>query len=177
MDTITDTLNADLRNLARSMFNAEEARVHWMALSCAGIRQDDIVHATKDIPGLERIARRLGFSCVPVWNGASVVIIHRPKEPDLLARIAKLPQGARLLVYNDEGDIDEMMDRTFDLAIACIFDRVTKKVIRVFDALEPEKGDSKNRKRLKVDSYIDVELGEINDSSLAIHASRIAALR
>jgi hypothetical protein len=166
-----DILRAsDIRNAVRSRIPEEQVRLHWMALSCVGMRTGDVIHAVAELANLADVARRIGFECVHQPANATVHILHRPKESELLVHVAKLKEGCRMLVYNEMSDIDLMHERSFEVVTACIFDRQSGKVVRIFDPLD-------KKKRTKIDSYIDVELGEINDSSLSIQASKIAALR
>lgn len=171
MALATEYTIADLRDLSVRRCGATHGRINWMALSCAGLLPYDICHVSKELPQMQQIAKAIGLQLTPTANDATLGMLYRPKEPDLLGRVNRLEAGSRLIVFNMEDDIDAMMDRTFDLAIAAVFDRDSGMVLRLFDSLT-EKGD-----RRGLESYIHIELNELTDASLSIQASRIAAMR
>lgn len=160
-----------MRGIIACNCRARDFRIHLMSLSCAGLKKGDIVHAGAELPEIEAMVRGLGyqFSAHPALG--TIIMLHRPRENDLLGQINRLRQGNRIIVYNLESDIETMTERSFELATACIFDSASAKVLRVFDSIPP-KGACR-----RIDSYIDVELDEESDAGLSIHASRIAALR
>lgn len=159
-----------LRDVVRARVHRDHVRIHWMALGSAGIRPGETIMVPREYEFLADIAADLGCVRTMTAAQATIVVLARPNESDLLNQISKLSSGRRLIVYNNERDIDAMPERCFDLVTACVFDRESKKVVRVFDPI-------RGGKRTCVDSYVNVELTDINDSSLSIHASRIAALR
>lgn len=159
-----------LKDVVRGRVRRDHLRIHWMALGSAGIRPGETIVVPREYDFLGDIAEDLGCIRTTTMAQATIIVLARPNESDLLNQISKLVAGRRLIVYNDERDIDAMPERCFDLVTACVFDRESKKVVRVFDPI-------KGGKRTCVDSYVNVELTDINDSSLSIHASRIAALR
>jgi len=142
-------------------------RIHYMAMSCIGLQQKDVVHVVPTLDCIQEVMNELGIPCVGHPAMATVVIQDRPRETDLLTQLSRLRKGNRILVFNDECDIEHMPERCFELVTACIFDHESKRVLRVFDGYKPR----------KIQSYIDVELNDISDSALAISATRIAALR
>lgn len=164
----TPTIN--LRDVVRTRVRREHHRIHWLTLGAAGMKAGERIHVPMDYDFIADIAIMIG--CVRTFSAsqADLLILSRPKEADLLSQISRLTKGRRIIVYNEESDIDSMPPRCFDIATACVFDRESRKVVRVFDPID-------NGKRTYVGSYINVELMDINDSSLSIHASRIAALR
>lgn len=159
-----------LRDVIRTRVKREHLRIHWLALGAAGMRPGDKVHVPMGYEFISEVANAMGCLRVDNPNHAHIVILSKPRENELLSQISRIARGNRIVVYNDENDIDEMTPRCFDLATACVFDRESGKVVRLFDHIE-------DGRRTTVSSYINVELTDINDSSLSIHASRIAALR
>lgn len=142
-------------------------RLNLMAMSCIGLQPKDVVHVVPSLEAIQEVVNQLSIPCVGHPAMATVVIQDRPRETDLLTQLSRLRQGNRILVFNDECDIEHMPERCFELVTACIFDHRSKKVLRVFDGYKPR----------RIQSYVDVELDDISDSALAINASRIAALR
>jgi hypothetical protein len=62
--------------------------------------------------------------------------------------------------------MDELSLRSFEQATACLFDPEAAKIVRIIDGLPR-----------RVRDYLHIELGELSDSALGMHAQRIAALR
>jgi hypothetical protein len=146
---------------------AAQRRIHEIALGCLGLQPKDTVHIVPCLEHLHALARKMNIRCVSHPAMASVVIQDRPRETEVLSHLSRMRLGNRLLVFNDECDIETMPERCFELVTACIFDQESKRVLRVFDSYKPR----------RVDSYIDIELSEISDAAMTINASRIAALR
>ena len=161
-----------VREAVRPRVEHGHLRIHWMALGSAGMAANDCVWVPTEYAFLADVVLALGFSLAAAAKGADIAILAKPKEPDLLGKISRLDGKRRLIVYNDECDIGDMPDRCFDLATACVFDRESGKVVRIFDPLvkgcrAPGVGAS----------YINVELADLDDSALSVNASRIASLR
>lgn len=144
-----------------------QRRIHEMALGCLGLQPKDTVHIVPCLIHLQALANRMGIRCVSHPAMASVLIQDRPRETEVLSHLSRMRLGNRLVVFNDESDIEAMPERCFELVTACIFDQESKRVVRVFDSYKPR----------RVNSYIDIELSEISDAAMTINASRIAALR
>lgn len=142
-------------------------RLHLMALSCIGFQPRDVIHVVPSLDSISDVIASFGLPSVGHPAMATVVVQDRPRETELLTQLSRLKQGNRILVFNDESDIENMPERCFEIVTACVFDHESKRVLRVFDGYKPR----------KIPSYIDVELNDISDSALAINASRIAALR
>lgn len=142
-------------------------RLNLMAMSCIGLHSKDVVHVAPSLEGIQIIMSRMDVPCVSHPAMATVVIRDRPSETELLTQLSRLREGNRVLVFNDECDIEHMPERCFEIVTACVFDHESKRVLRVFDGYKPR----------RIQSYVDVELNDISDSALAISASRIASLR
>lgn len=159
--------NANLRATVARHMPASHVRMTWIALGSIGFKPGDNLHIPSCLPQISDIASELGVACIGHPAMASVVIQERPRETELLTQLSRLRPGNRLLVFNDEADIENMPERCFELVTACIFDHESKRVLRVFDGYRPRRSRS----------YIDVELNDVSDAVLAANAARIAALR
>lgn len=180
MSTVTKGMfeASDLRDAVRKRVPADQLRIHWMAMSCIGLRPEDQMHIAPELHHIAAIAEAIGITCVPKPDAATIVILYRPKESERLLRVNRLADGCRILVHNEESDIDDMRDRVFELATACIFDRQSRKLLMVYDSLLCNGTEAKEVvRKSRHGPYIHVELSEISDSSLSIQASNIAALR
>lgn len=144
-----------------------QVRLAWIALGSVGFKPGDNLHVPPCLAPIHEIACELGVECIGHPAMASVVIQERPRETELLTQLSRLRPGNRLLVFNDESDIENMPERCFELVTACVFDHESKRVLRVFDGYRPRRSKS----------YIDVELNDVSDAVLAASAARIAALR
>ena len=142
------------------------ARLHWTIVNSLGLSPNDVIHASPDLKVYRIVASQLGnrFSRLP--QEATIVVLSRPNENELVHRANRLQGNCRLVAYNTEDDVDQMSMRSFELATACVFDPESGKVARIFDGLPR-----------RVPSYMHVELSEHSDSSLSLQASRIASLR
>lgn len=145
----------------------EQVRINWIAIGCLGITPDDVVHFPSSQEALIRVARQLGATLATNASKATIITYDRLPEHDLMQIVGKMRPGTRLIIFNDERDLDMMNERCFDLVTACVFDRESGTVMRVFDAHRPR----------KISSYIEVELSDISDAALAMSASKIASLR
>lgn len=159
--------NANLRATVARHMPSSHVRITWIALGSIGFKTGDNLHVPSCLPQISDIANELGVACIGHPAMASVVIQERPRETELLTQLSRLRPGNRLLVFNDEADIENMPERCFELVTACIFDHESKRVLRVFDGYRPRRSRS----------YIDVELNDVSDAVLAANAARIAALR
>jgi hypothetical protein len=136
-------------------------------MNSLGLRPSDIIYAPIELPVFHAIAALAGARHTHREDEATIWILFRPAENELISHINKLEYDRRIVAYNEESQIDGLSLRSFEMATACLFDQESKKVVRVFDAGSRKKGSD----------YLHVELGEHSDSSLSIYASRIAALR
>lgn len=150
--------------------NADEQRINWLALVAIGLNEKDVIYVVTELMTLRGALEKLGCKCTHRPESATVTILYRPKENELLSMSMRMKKGSRILVFNEMEDIEKMTHRIFEIVIACIFDRQSNKVLRVIDPLE-------GGKRVKVENYINVELNDICDSALANHATKIASLR
>lgn len=141
-------------------------RLHWIVVNAIGLRPSDIIHAVPDFPLYPEVAKQVGASFSHREDGATITILSRVPEADLLSRVNRLAPGNRILAFNRDRDIDAMSLRSFEMVTACLFDQESGLLVRVFDA----------RPRPVAD-YLHVELIEHSDASLAIQAQRIASLR
>jgi hypothetical protein len=154
-----------VKDTVRIHESGRDFRIHWMALGAAGLRVGDRLHVAPTLPIVLDVAMALGAEKATTIAGATIIVSHKPTENQLISLINRLKPDVRLLVYNDECDIEGMFERSFDLATACIFDQESRKVVRIYD------------KECKVKAYIEVELTELSDSSISMQATRIATLR
>ena len=145
----------------------EKVRINWLALGCLGLTSEDTIYFPSSQPALIHVARKFGATLAPSAAKATVVGYDRLPESDLMLLVGKMKKGTRLVIFNDESDLERMTERCFDLVTACIFDRESRTVMRVFDAHRPR----------RIPSYIEVELSDISDAALAMNASKIASLR
>lgn len=145
----------------------EQIRINWIALGCLGLTPDDVVHFPSSQSALIKVARKFGATLAPTASKATIATYDRLPESDVMQIVGKMQPGTRLVIFNDERDLDMMTERCFDLVTACVFDRESHTVMRIFDAHRPR----------KISSYIEVELSDISDAALAMSASKIASLR
>ena len=151
----------------RRICQCKGGRLHWVVLSSLGLRSTDVIHSPRDLEVFRAICAHLGNAWTSIESDADITILVRPVESSLVTQIGRLKQGRRMVVYNDENDLDDLDLRTFEMATVCFFDHETRMIARLFDYGARPKGHN----------YLHVELNEFTDSSLALHASRIAALR
>lgn len=154
-----------VRDVVRRHDRGPDFRINWMALGATGLRVGDRLHAPPALSVFINVALSLGAERVLSQGEATVIACHRPSSNQLLSLINRMNPDVRLVVFNDDSDIEDMFERTFDLATACIFDQESHKVVRIYD------------KTCKVKDYIEVELTELSDSSISMQATRIATLR
>lgn len=154
-----------VKDTVRIHESGKDFRIHWMALGAAGMRVGDRLHVAPTLPIVLDVALALGAEKALNQSVATMIVSHRPTENQLISLVNRLKPNVRLIVYNDECDIEAMFERSFDLATACIFDQESRKVVRIYD------------QDCKVKAYIAVELTELSDSSISMQATRIATLR
>lgn len=142
-------------------------RLHWAVLTSIGLRAEDVIHSPRDLDIYHTICVQIGNRWTPIDTDANIVIHFRPPEALLISQVNRIKPGDRIISFNKEYELEDLEMKTFDLATACFFDSETKMIARFFDYLQAKrKGD-----------YLHIEMNECSDSSLALHASRIAALR
>lgn len=141
-------------------------RLNWVVANCVGFKKTDVVTAGRDIAFFRDAAKKCGSEFSIKSGKATVTIVNCPTELELVNRVTRLQKGCRLIVFNPEKDVDTMSLRSFEIVTACIFDRETSSVVRIFDALPR-----------KVDEFIHIELAEQFGSALKMEISRIASLR
>jgi hypothetical protein len=154
-----------LRDALRAHEKGKDFRLHWMTLGAAGIRKDDRIFVSPALTSVIGTISSLGIERLPMKKEATMLVVHRPTNNELLSMMNRLEPNVRLVVYSDEKDLDCMSEKTFDLATACIFDQESRKTVRIYD------------RPCKIESYISIELADITDSAMSMQAARIATLR
>lgn len=142
-------------------------RLAWVLFSALGIRTHDLIYISSSFPRLIDVARRLSLSLAPHREESTVDLIVPPKELELLAQIANLPSGHRLVAINAFQDMNSLSQRSFDIATAAFFDSSANKIVRIFDPECPTHNGN----------YLHVEMNEATNSTLLSQANKIASWR
>lgn len=155
----------DYREAAYRLSALSKRRLHWVLMTAAGLKDDEVCHIARGLDPIDKIAQAIGLSCTESPQEASLCIFSRLKESHLLMLANQIKPGSRIIAVNEEHEIGSMTDRSFELATAAIFDRESRTVLRIFDAEAPTAG------------YIHIELADMNDQEAATAAARIADAR
>ncbi len=143
-----------------------QARLHALVISAIGLRKGDCIYVSPALGVQRSAASEMGAIFVSAVKEANIFLLSALSEMELIRRVNKLPSGSRIVIYNDEDEVDGMSLSSFEAATACIFDPSCRMVVRVFDPPRKGRGD-----------YLHIEMAELADSALSMQATRIASLR
>lgn len=150
----------------RALAPAMPARLHWAVTHALGLSSNDVLYASEGLGAYKAVATYLSCGFVHEAQDASVLFLLEPKESKLLNTAKLLKPGQRIAAFNSTEQTEKLSLRSFEMATACLFDHEANFVARIFD------GGPK-----RVADYLEVEISDHNDASLAMHTSRIASLR